>query len=98
MIDAVPGVAQKLLLRRVPQLANSLQLPLHPLWSQNPTFAVALKHAVPGVLKHVAPPLYTVQLPPHTLLVRFVQYVTITLARLVRLEDAEELVSMGSPT
>ena len=98
MTEDVPGVEQKLLSSRVPQLLNWLQLPLHPPWSQNPTFAVALKHVVPGVLKHVAPPLYTVQLPPHTLLVRLVQYVTMTLARLVRLEDVEEWVSMGSPT
>ena len=68
-----------MLSRRVPQLLNWLQLPLHPEWSQKMTFAVADRQFVFGALRHVAPPLYTVQFPPHVFPERVEQYTTMTL-------------------
>ena len=77
MTEDVPGVEQKLLSSRVPQLLNWLQLPLHPLRSQNPTLFVADRQLVPEASMHVGPPVYTEHDPPHKLPTRFVQYVTV---------------------
>ena len=76
-MDAVPGVKQKLLSRRVPQLENWLQLPPQLSPSQKPTLLVADKQLVPGALMQVAPPLYTLQEPPQRLSMFVSQYVTI---------------------
>lgn len=62
-MDLVPGVAQKPLFNFVPQESNTLQLPVQPAWSQNATFVVAERQLVPGALRQVAPPVYTVQGP-----------------------------------
>ena len=78
MMDAVPGVKQNPLSNRVPHDESWLQLPPQLPRSQNPTFPDADRHAVPGALRHVAGPLYTVHCPPHTFCVRVVQYVTLT--------------------
>ncbi len=73
MMEAVPGVEQNPLSSRVPQLASWLQLPPQPPRSQKPTLAVAARHVVPPADRHVAGPLYTVQVPPHTFWVRLLQ-------------------------
>ena len=78
MMDFVPGVKQKLLLRRVPQALNPLQGVAHPGAPQNATSAVAIRQFVFGALRQVAPPLYTVQFPPHWFPVRVEQYTTMT--------------------
>lgn len=57
MMEAVPGVKQKPLSRRVPHDDNWLQLPPQPPLSQNPTLLVAARHFVPGAARQVAPPL-----------------------------------------
>ncbi len=72
-MDFVPGVKQKLLSKRVPHDANWLQLPPHPLLSQNATFCVADRQLVPGALRQAAPPLYTVHEPPQTFWDRLLQ-------------------------
>ena len=72
-MDLVPGVLQKFPSNRVPQVDSWLQLPPHPPRSQNPTFAVEERQAVPGASKHVAGPLYTLHSPPHTFWVCYVQ-------------------------
>ena len=87
-MDAVPGVSQKLLSRRVPQLENWLQLPPQPLRSQNPTSLVANRQAVPGASMQVAPPLYTLQAPPQTVSILLLQYITIV-SNALRLERSE---------
>jgi hypothetical protein len=86
-MDAVPGVSQKLSSRRVPQLENWLQLPPQPLRSQKPTLLVADRQVVPGAEMQVAPPLYTLQVPPQTLSILLLQYVTIVFNAL-RLEKS----------
>ena len=87
-MDAVPGVAQKLFWRRVPQLENWLQLPPQPLRSQKPTLLVAERQLVPDAAMQVAPPLYTLQEPPQRSSIRLVQYVTIV-SNALRLERSE---------
>ena len=72
-MDAVPGVKQKLLSRRVPHVDSWLQLWPHPARSQNPTLFVAARQFVFGALRHVAPPVYTVHAPPQTLKIRVLQ-------------------------
>ena len=79
VIDFVPGVSQKPLASCVPQELYWLHDPPHPSWSQNDTSALALRQAVPPAAMHVAPALYTVQLPPQTSPERLVQYTTFTL-------------------
>ena len=76
-IDWVPGVKQKLLSRRVPQVDSWLQLCVHPERSQKPTLVVAARQFVLGVLRHAAPPVYTVHGPPQTSSTRLLQYVTV---------------------
>lgn len=90
-IDTVPGVQQKLLSRRVPQVDNWLQSPPwapHPLLLQKPTLLVADKQLVSGALRQVAPPLYTIQVPPQMPSTLMLQYVTIVFSAL-RLERLE---------
>lgn len=78
-MEFVPGVKQKLLLSRVPQALNPLQGVAHDLPLQNATSAVAIRQFVFGALRQVAPPLYTVQFPPHWFPERVEQYTTMTL-------------------
>ena len=95
-MDFVPGVSQNPPASDVPQVESWLQLPPQLPLSQNATLLVAARHDVPLASMHVGPPLYTLQLPPHTLSTRLVQYVTIVL-RFAMSRDASGLSTMGSP-
>jgi hypothetical protein len=73
-MDLVPGVKQKPSSNFVPQELSTLQgVPLHPDLSQNATFDVAERQAVPGASRHVAPPVYTVHGPEQRFAVRVAQ-------------------------
>ena len=63
----------------MPQLSNPLQATLHALPLQNATSALATRQFVSGAKRQIAPPLYTVQFPPHWLPERVEQYMTVTL-------------------
>lgn len=95
-MDFVPGVSQNPPASDVPQVESWLQLPPQLPLSQNATLLVAARHDVPLASMHVGPPLYTLQLPPHTLSTRFVQYVTIV-SRFAMSRDASGLSTMGLP-
>ena len=79
-MEFVPGVKQKLLSRRVPQLSNKLQGLVHEFVAQNTTFAVAIRQFVFGAERHAAPPLYRLHSPPHTGPARVEQATTMTFA------------------
>ena len=72
-IDWVLGAKQNPLARRTPQVVSCLQVaPVHPPLLQNTTLFVAARQFVPGTLRHVAPPVYTVHDPPQQSSVRTV--------------------------
>ena len=87
-MDSVAGVKQKLLSRCTPQVDNWLQPPPQPPPAQKPILLVAARQFVPGALRQVAPPLYTVHGPPQTSSTLLEQYVTIV-SRALRLERFE---------
>jgi hypothetical protein len=91
-MDCVPGVAQKLFARRVPQLLNSLQLPPHPPRSQNVTSPVAERQLVLGAARQTLLPEETVQGPVQMVPERVLQYVTVIVKAL-----RGERVPNGSP-
>jgi len=92
-MDPVLGVQQNPLSMRVPHVESWLQPPSQFPPLQKPTFWVAPRHSVPGALRHLAPPVYTVQSPPQTLKILRLQYVTVV-AKAARGLRA----LMGSPT
>ena len=57
---------------------NWLHVPPHAVPVQNATLFEAMRQAVSGALRHVAPPTYTVQKPPQSFEVREEQNTTVT--------------------
>lgn len=71
------GVKQKPLPIGVPHSDIVLQFPSQPSSSQKPTSWVADMQVVFAASRQVAPPLYTVQVPPQMFPMRLVQKVTV---------------------
>lgn len=71
----------------------------HPELLQKPTLFVAERQFVPGALRHVALPVYTVHAPPHTLSMRWLQYVTVVVSASRETSPVGAFTpGMGSPT
>ena len=78
---------------------NKPELSTYPERSQKPTLFVAEMQLVPAASMHVGPPLYTEQLPPHTLSLRLVQYVTVVVCASREVRPSGALTpGIGSPT